>query len=149
MIEAAIYAAFSLALAALVLYIFSKPFKTLIYICRSRKIRAEIVNVPIPDKNGVSIAYVPTAVYEDESGEHTCILRKEDFFSYGKNLLRKGRNVIVFVDENGGFTTVYHFLRTLVQAVLLAAIPTALLLGTAGMLYYEITDYGLIHRLFG
>lgn len=149
MIEAAVYAVFSIALAALILYIFSKPLKTLIYIFGSRKIRAGIVNVPIPDGNGIPLSYVPVAVYEDESGEHTLILRKDDFFSYGGNLLRDGRNVTIFVGKDDDFTTLYHFFRTLIQAVLLAAMPALLLSGTAGMLYYEITDYGLIQQLFG
>lgn len=136
-------AVFSLALIALILFIFSKPLKTLIYILKSRRIRAEILNVPINGENGIQI-FRPVAVYEDESGPHMLILRKEDFFAYGRLMLRDGRRVTVFADENENFTTLHYFFRTLIQAFLLAAMPVMLLIGTAGMLYDEITAYHII-----
>lgn len=145
--ELILLAVFSLALAALILFIFSKPLKTLIYILKSRKIRAEIINVPINGENGIPQIFKPIAVYEDESGPHILILRKEDFFAYGRLMLRDGRRVTVFADENEDFTTLHYFFRTLIQSFLLAAMPVLLLIGTAGMLYDESTAYHIIERI--
>lgn len=52
----------SAALAVLILFILSKPFKSLIYILKSRKVRAEILNVPVPSENGVPPVFTPLAV---------------------------------------------------------------------------------------
>lgn len=137
----------SAALAVLILFILSKPFKSLIYILKSRKVRAEILNVSVPSENGAPPVFTPLALYKDESGSYALILRKEDFLSYGKNLLRDGKKLTVFADENGFYTTLYHFFRTLIQTVLLAAMPVLLFIGSAGMLYSEITSYHVISRI--
>lgn len=141
-------ALFSIVLIGVILYVLSKPLKTLLYIFKGRKLRAEIMYMPITDESGIPQILTPIAAYEDESGLHTLILRKEDFLDYGKSPLRDGRKATVFADENGGFTTLYHFFRTLIQAILLAAMPVLLLIGSAGMLYCEITDYHIIERIF-
>ncbi|MDE5859863.1 MAG: hypothetical protein K2H23_05700 [Oscillospiraceae bacterium] len=146
-VELILLALFSLVLAALILFVFSKPFKTLFYILKSRKIRAEIINIPLNAENSIQQIFTPIAAYEDESGLHTLILRKEDFFAYGKLRLRDGCKVTVFADKNGGFTTLYYFFGTLIQAVLLAAMPALLLSGTVSMIYCEITDYQIIERI--
>lgn len=137
MLVLVVLAAFTIGLAGLILYIFSKPLKTLIFIFKSRKIRAGIVLIPIAEPQIV----MPAAVYEDGGESRVLILRREDFFSYGKVPLRDGRKATVFADGEGSFTTLHYFFRTLIQAVLLAAMPALLLIGSAGMLYYEITDY--------
>lgn len=141
-------ALFSIVLIGVILYVFSKPLKTLLYIFKGRKLRAEIIYMPITDESGMLLTLTPIAAYEDESGLHTLTLRKEDFLDYGKSPLRDGGKATVFADENGEFTTLYHFFRTLIQAILLAAMPVLLLIGSAGMLYQEITDYHIMERIF-
>ena len=138
----------SLGILALILYILSKPFRILLFILRGKRVRAEVIFGETVNIDGMPKVSVPTAAYEDENGAHAIILRKDDFLSYNARFKAgRGDKITVYVNADGEFTTIMYLFHSIVTAVLLAAMPVLLFAGTAGMLYYEITDYGVIHQI--
>lgn len=146
--ELVFLAVVSLAILALIIYIFSKPFRILLFMLRGKRVRAEVIFGEMDDSGEVPQISVPTAVYEDENGAHAIILRKDDFLSYTARFKAgSGDKITVYVNSDGEFTTVMFLFHSLVTAILLAAMPVFLFVGVAGMLYYEITDYGVIYQI--
>ena len=145
--ELILLAVFSLALIALILFILSKPLKLLIFILKCRKVTAEILTGEYDDSSGIPLKCVPTAVCGDENSLRIITLRADDLKSHLRFYPTVGEKINAYADENGNFTMLSYFIRTLAASVMLAAMPVLLLIGTAGMLYDEITAYHIIERI--
>ena len=145
--ELLMLAVFSLALTSLILFIFSKPLKLFIFILKCRKVTAEILTGEYDDSGVIPIKCVPTALCEYKNGLRIITLREDDLKSHLRFYPAAGEKINAYADENGNFTMLSYFIRTLAASILLAAMPIMLLIGTAGMLYYEITAYHIIERI--
>lgn len=82
-------AVFSAALAVLILFIFSKPLKSLVYILKSRKVRAEIINMPIPSENGAPPVFTPLAVMRTKAERTRLYCVKKTFRATEKTPARR------------------------------------------------------------
>lgn len=149
-LELILPAIFSVVLVVLIFRIFSKPLKAVIFMCKGKKVRAEVIRESVEYIDSVPKVCVPVVTYEDERGAHVLLLCNDDFTSAAAFRPSAGDNITVFADKaDKYFTTVHFLLYRLVTAVLLAAMPVALLIGTAGMLIEQLDTYGFLHKWFG
>ncbi|MGN0675845.1 MAG: hypothetical protein ACI4KG_08825 [Oscillospiraceae bacterium] len=149
-LELILPAIFSVVLVVLIFRIFSKPLKTILFMLKGKKVRAEVIQGSIDNSGGVTKVCIPVVTYEDERGAHVLLLCNDDFTSAAAFRPSAGDNITVFADKaDEYFTTVHFLLYRLVTAVLLAAMPAALLIGTAGMLIEQLDTYGFLHKWFG
>ncbi len=149
-LELILPAIFSVVLIVLIFRIFSKPLKTILFMLKGKKVRAEVIQGSIEYIDSVPKICIPVVTYEDERGVHVLLLCKDDFTSAAAFKPSAGDKITVFADKaDEYFTTVHFLLYRLTAAVLLAAMPALMLIGTAGMIIEQLDTYGFLHKWFG